>query len=114
VAPVATQELVSGKEKKTAASSAEARLLEKAGAKAADPGIKRQLEEERVVVQEPEEEPGWWDSLTNAGKKEPMVDAKAEAERIRANKDAGKPINEGETPQVGAKDTGVLGTIFGY
>ena len=112
--PVTAQELVTGKEKKPAASSAESRLLEKAGAHTADPSVKRTLEEERLVVQEPEEEPGWWDSLTNASKKEPMVDAKAEAERIRSNKDAGKPITEGETPQVGAKDTGVLGTIFGY
>lgn len=94
----------------------ETSFLERAGATGADPGIRQALEQDRATTSQPvEEEEEWWDVMsTLPPKKDPMVDAKKEAERIRQNKDEDKPITEGETPEVKGRDSGVLGRILGY
>jgi len=48
----------------------------------------------------------------SGGKKEPVVDPKKEAERIRDNKDKGKPITEGEVQVEKPKSPTVLDRIF--
>lgn len=105
-----------GKAAKVTASSmtsSESAFLKKAGADKADPTVRNELVEEKVALQEKQEEGSWWNPFSG-GSKDTMVDAKKEAERIQKAKDEGKPVTEGETPDVRQKDTGVIGRIFGY
>lgn len=95
-------------------SSPEDQFLKKAGADKADSNIRNNMIEEKVVTQQQEEESSWWDVLsTNPSKKDPMVDAKGETQRIKKNEDEGKPVTDGDTPEVKGRDTGILGRIFG-
>ena len=96
-----------------AANSAEAQFLKNAGADIADGSVRGALEEEKISKQIEREESSWWDSIANWEKKEPIVDAKKEAERIQKNTEEGKPVNEGEVAETKDKDRGVLGRIFG-
>lgn len=92
----------------------ELNLLERAGADNSNPNIRQALEQDRIVVQ-PEEEESWWDTFSILPpKKDPLVNAEGEAERLKQNKAEGKPANEGETPEVKQKDTGMLGKILDY
>ncbi len=96
------------------ASSPESNFLERAGAVNADPSVRQQLEEDRIAKQEVIEESSWWETFSILPeKKEPLVNAKGEADRLEKNKQEGKPVTEGETPEVKQKDRGVLGRIFG-
>lgn len=106
--------LNTGSSKKTG-THAESQFLKNAGAENADPNVREKIVEDRIAVQQPEES-NWWNPLSwgNNSKKDPLVNAKKEAERIQKNEDEGKPVTEGETPEVKAKDTGVLGRILGY
>jgi hypothetical protein len=108
------QPVQSASTSKPAVSSAESQLLMNAGADHSDPTVRSELAEESLAKQEKKEESSWWD-FTSYGseKKEPMVDAKKESERIEKNKEEGKPVTEGETPETKGKDRGVLGYIFG-
>lgn len=94
----------------------ESNFLQQAGVTGAHPNIRQVLEQDRATATQPvEEEESWWKTLSVLpSKKDPTVDAKKEAERIRQNKDEDKPITEGETPEVKGRDTGVLGRILGY
>lgn len=97
-----------------ASSNAESRFLLNAGADNIDPNIRTSLVEEKITLIQQEEDESWWDFLsTNPAKKEPLVDAKKEAERIKTNQSEGKPVTEGETPEVKQRDRGVLGRILG-
>jgi hypothetical protein len=95
-------------------SAAESQFLQNVGASKADPNVRQALVEKDVQKQLQKEESDWWDILsTNPEKKDPQVNAQKEAERIRTNKDTGKPVTEGATPEVKGKDRGVLGRILG-
>lgn len=97
-----------------AKTSAESQLLQNAGATGVDPTVRRTLVEERLQKQEVVDEAAWWDFWsTQPDKKETTVDATKEAERVKQNQDAGKPVTEGETPVVKPRDRGVLGHILG-
>lgn len=112
VAPVTAQPL--GLQAET---PAEMQFLQNAGAATADPRVRDMLVEERLNRQMTyeEEEESWWNFFgSDPASKEPLVHAKKESERIRQNEEEGKPITEGETPEVKSRDTGVLGKIFGY
>lgn len=93
--------------------NAESQFLKNAGADVADSSVRRSLEEEKINRQLEKEESSWWDSIANWDKKEPIVDAKKESERIKQNTEQGKPVNEGEVAETKDKDRGVLGRIFG-
>ncbi len=95
------------------ADSADAQFLKNAGADVADGSVRHSLEEEKITKQLETEESSWWDSVSNWDKKEPIVDAKKESERIKKNTEEGKPVNEGEVAETKDKDRGVLGRIFG-
>lgn len=101
--------------KTTATVSPERSFLERAGAADADPMVRQKLEQDRVVHTQPQEEDeSWWNIMSVLPpKKDPMVDASGEAERIRKNKDEDKPVTEGATPEIKQKDRGVLGRILG-
>lgn len=79
----------------------EAILLQKTGAYDTNPDIRRVVDEETAVLAE-EETPTIDRIMKVTGKKieapASTVDPVAETERIKQNKEEGKPINEGETP----------------
>ncbi len=95
------------------ANSAESQFLKNAGADVADSSVRRALEEEKINRQLEKEESSWWDSISMWEKKEPIVDAKKESERIKKNTEEGKPANDGDVAETKDKDRGVLGRIFG-
>lgn len=93
-------------------SPADALFLERAGASKADPSVREALKTEEYT--DYEEEKSWLQKLRESSKDEPVVKAKDEAERIKENTAAGKPVTEGETPTAKPRDTGTLGRILGY
>ena len=98
------------------ATGAEARFLQHAGATQTDPNVREKIVQERMASQQdPVEEKSWWDVFSsNPPKKDPIVNASKEAQRIKTDQDSGQPVTTGDTPVVKQKDTGVLGRIFGY
>lgn len=110
----ATSASVSPVAASTMGSAAESRLLNQMGADKADPGIRAKLgEDERVEPETKEEAKSLYESWIGADTEQPVVDAKAEAERLRKNKDAGKKPNEGEIAvEDEKKSRSVLDTLF--
>jgi len=87
----------------TVESKAESSLLQKAGATDIDPSIRETINEETVELNERNKPV--MKKLMDIGKDETtppasVVDAKAEYERIKKNKEEGKPLTEGETPSI--------------
>lgn len=94
---------------KGSASSADQQFLKKAGIDEADPTIKQQLMDKKIEDQTKREDEGWWDKITTLpGSKEPVVKADEEAERLKKNKETGKPANEGNVPETGNGPVSVL------
>lgn len=95
----------------TSTSTGEAALLAKAGASQADPGIRREIDRESAVLAETSR--NFIQRLLDYGP-EPgtVVDAPAEARRLRENEALGKPVTEGETPTIERRDRGLLEGIF--
>lgn len=97
-----------------APSGAQASFLKKAGADAADEDIRGKLANDQPRVQEKLEEDQSplerWFGGEQAS--EPVVDAKGEAERLRSNKDEGKPVTEGDTPTEDEKKGSVIDRLF--
>lgn len=98
-------------------SNAESQFLQNAGANNADPKVRSELVRDYTPVNEegePEEESSWWNPFGYLNKKkEPTVNPGEEVKRIKANKEDGKPINEGEIPATQPKDRGVLDSVLG-
>ncbi len=95
-------------------SNSEQQFLKKIGADKADPKVRDELVQQQISVQEKKEEAGWWNVFSAPEKKEALVDASGEAERIKANKEAGKPVTEGQTPEAKDKDRGWLREWIGW
>ncbi|MCB9988391.1 MAG: DUF3035 domain-containing protein [Rhodospirillales bacterium] len=102
------REVVFGGTQKTApqaTAKGEDLLLQKAGADIADPNIRTIVNRETAAL-EPKDKPvakrlfGW--TLGNQDEAPPaeVVDAPAEAERLKTNAEKGKPVTEGATPTV--------------
>lgn len=87
-------------------------LLKRAGADKADADIRSKLSVDAVTPADTSNASTLLDSITGAEKNEPVVDAKKEAERIRANKDEKKPITEGEVPEEKSKTRSLIDRIF--
>ena len=85
----------------SAGSPAEQALLKSAGATAADPGIRATIDRESAVLSQVDEDFVdrliFWKTRSEPGT---IVDPAKEAERLRKNKAAGKPVTEGETPVI--------------
>jgi hypothetical protein len=92
------------------ASPGESRFLARVGSDQADKEIRGKLSQENG--ERFAEEPSLLEKLRGETKEEPVVDAKGEAERIRANKDAEKPLNEGEIKSVDPKKKSVIKRLF--
>ncbi len=116
-ASTAVQPVTSSKtsKKAPAMNAADSEFLQKAGAANANPHVREEMVEERYTRIEQQEASPWWDVFDwTADKKDPTVDAKKEAERIKTNEDQGKAVTDGKTPDVKTRDTGLLGKIFDY
>lgn len=86
-----------------AATAGEGALLQQAGASGADPSIRAQIDAETAELNE-SNVPVVKKLMTLGGAKgeapASVVDAKAEAERLKKNAEDGKPVTDGETPTV--------------
>ena len=82
-----------------AKSSAESSFLSKVGAEKADPDIRKKLGKDAVTAKDTSKEKTLYEKIIKSDGEEPVVDAKKEAERIRTNKEKGKPINKGKVPE---------------
>lgn len=94
-----------------AKTSAESSFLSNIGAEKADPEIRQKLGKDVTVSKDTSKEKSLLDKLTKSNEKEPIVDAKKEAVRIRKNKESGKPINKGKVPEANEKRS-VIDKIF--
>lgn len=117
VAPVSSSNLEKqGRSRATGGSNAEAQFLSNAGADKADPKVRADIEADKnpgAPVAE-EDDSSWWDIFgSTPAKKDPMVNPGKEAQRIKTNKDEGKPVTNGDTPETQGRDRGVLGRILG-
>lgn len=93
-------------------SSGASSLLKRAGADQADDGIREKLGQDALRPADTSKATSLLEQLTGAEKNEPTVDAQKEMERLRANKDAGKPLNEGEVPEEKSKTRSLIDRIF--
>ena len=80
-------------------------LITRTGANKAEPGIRRLVNQESSVLADEDQIfvnklIFWVDDKSNPGI---VVDAKKEQKRIMSNQALGKPINEGEIPEVKRK-----------
>jgi hypothetical protein len=95
-----------------ARSSGETALLQQAGAAEIDPAIRATLNQETGVGSV---DRGFLDSLIFWRTPEPpgdVVDAAAEAERLKANAEQGLPVTAGETPIIKRRKKALLEGIF--
>ena len=95
------------------ASQGEAAFIEQAGAGDVDPNIRHVVDREFSGYASEDE--SFVDSLIFWQDDDPpgeVVDAAAEAERLRENIEAGRPITEGETPIIRRGDKALLEGVF--
>ncbi len=93
-------------------SSGESALLQQAGADQIDPSIRETLNQEAGFDSV---DRGFLDSLIFWREAEPpgdVVDAAAEAERLKANAEQGLPVTEGETPIIKRRKKALLEGLF--
>lgn len=95
--------LLGQKTTSASASASENVLLQKTNAAAADPNIRNVIDAETAEIAA-KDKPTVQKILDIGGKKNAgpaqVVDAPAEAARLKKNKDAGVPVNEGVTPAI--------------
>ena len=94
-------------------SAGEAALIRSAGAENVDPTIREQIERETTALVARDESFTdrliFWRDPLPAGE---VIDARAEANRIRENQAAGRPVVEGSTPVIRHRSRGLLEGIF--
>lgn len=91
----------------------ESALIRLAGAENADPNIREEIERETTALVEADK--SFTDRLLFWRERPPsgeIVDAKAEASRIRENQAAGRSVVEGATPTIRHRKRGLLEGIF--
>lgn len=90
-----------------------ASFMRRLGMEQADPNIRTELGEEVLNPPEAEKEAGsLYEQIVGEEKAEQVVDPKAEAERLRKNKDEGKSVTEGDTPTEDTTPKSVLERVF--
>ena len=97
----------------TPASQGEAAFIERAGATGIDPDIRRIVDREFSGYASEDE--SFVDSLIFWREDQPageVVDAAAEAERLRENIEEGKPVTAGETPTIKRRKKALLEDLF--
>jgi hypothetical protein len=107
--------LLTGKAPTTDASSpggTASGLLKRAGADAADSSIRDKLRSDATIPADTSNAKTLVDKIRGTAKEEPTVDAAKESERLRTNKDAGKPLTEGEVPENKPGSESLIDRIF--
>ena len=94
-----------------APSSAAANFLSRAGVDAADEQIRTKLTTDSVTPVQNENAESLYEEIIGSQKKEPVLDPEKETERLKQNKEQGKPANEGDVPTQEDKPS-VIDTIF--
>ena len=89
-----------------------AAFLKRAGAENASEDIRSQLGTDEKTPADTTKAKSLLEKLNGAAKNDPVVDAKKEAERLRNNKDAGKPATEGEVPVEKESKPSLIDKIF--
>jgi hypothetical protein len=112
VTPVTSSPL--SKSVKNTGSKSDQQFLKNIGAEKSDPKVRDELVEQAIVKQEKIDDSPWWDIFPSNEKKEPLVNSKAEADRIKTNKETGKSVTEGDTPEVKSGDRGWLREWLGW
>lgn len=95
----------------TTTSPGEAALLAKAGAANADPNIRIEVDRESAVLAEASRN-FIQQLLDYSSDQAEVVDAPAEARRLRENEALGKPPTDGKTPTIERRERGLLEGIF--
>lgn len=103
VAPVVSSEL---------SSSAESNFLKKLGTDKADPEIRTVIHQDNKNAPITDKDASPIEKILGIDSGEPVVDAKAESNRIKANKEKGKPINTGKVKVVDPKKQSVLDKLL--
>ncbi len=94
-------------------SAGESALLREAGADKAEPSIRGKVDRETAKMLEGDK--SFLEGVmvwTKPNPKGTIVDAEKEAERLRANEAAGKPVTAGETPSIQRRSKALLEGIF--
>lgn len=98
-------------------SRGEQSLLTRSGADTAQSDIKDVLYHEEYTTTVEKREEGFFSRMMNrktaAEEGEVVVDSSKEADRIRTNKQEGKPITEGDVPEKGEGKKSLLDKVFG-
>ena len=116
VTPVESENLPKSGAKSTSKTSrsSQSAFMKNIGTDQADPTVRDTLIEQKIEADEKREEAAWWDFTSKKPeKKDPLVNAKGEAERIQKNKAENQPVTEGKTPESKDKDRGLLGDLLG-
>ena len=94
-------------------SEGETAMLRELGSAQAEPGIRGKIDRETAKIIEEDktflEGVMAWQKPTPSGT---IIDAEKEAERLRANLAAGKPVTEGKTPTIQRKPKALLEGLF--
>lgn len=93
-----------------AKSAAESSFLNRSGAFKADPEIREKLI--KSTGPNTDNAKSLFDKIIKSEGQEPVVDATKEAERLRTNKQQGKPVTEGETPTIDPSPKTVIDKLF--
>ena len=94
-------------------SSGEVALLDAAGADEAEPNIREIVDRETLQLNDESET--FIDTLVFWRDPQPtgdVVDPSAEADRLRENSALGRPVTEGETPQIERRERGIFEGVF--
>ena len=89
-------------------------FLKRAGADQSDANIRDELRTDAATPADTSKAKTLYDQVIGADKQEPVVDPKKETERLRTNKDEGKPANTGDVPTVPTKEPSVIDSIFSW
>jgi hypothetical protein len=101
-----------------AAGNAEEQMLARLGAGAADPNIRNVIAEENGYIalenQRVVDKLIFWEenAPTEADIPASEVDPRKEAERLRANRESGRPANAGDVPVIEKKEEGAIDKLF--
>lgn len=91
-------------------SPGESAFLNQVGTNQADKTVRAKLSQDNAIISQ--QEPDLLDRLQGETNEEPVVDAKGEASRLRANKDAQIPLNKGDVKSIDPKKKSVIDRLF--
>jgi hypothetical protein len=90
--------------------TAESRFLDSTGARNADPEIREKLQQSDP--RDTQDAQTLFEKIVRAKESDPLVDPTKEVERLRTNRQQGKPVTEGDVPTIDTTPKTVLDTLF--